>query len=385
MKKIALTLIFTILLAAPPVSFAKEWNEIFSVSGNVKGQMLKGTGSIIDDEKFAEMTTTGDYEVISGNKKYKINSIYGSYGTYADGNISYQVNYYTALNANSGPDIFVISGTTIDNKISVNGVRESEFKVLKREKRITDIETSGKTENLPTPEGEGVHYLYTTDWNNLFDTLEKKLIKISTTYTDGVGYYLNVFTYKKGGFENYKNCLKNKAMPFCFKKEGEKLIMAAKSQLGENVNFWILGGKNVQLLKCPKGMKKFIEKNDGYQFCYPKHGKVEKDKDSTVFASPNDKNLDTMGGITIKEFYGTPMDYLKTMELEGVISNIETFKNKMGLKGTLYEFGSGGAGEWGIIFQKPGTKMLYLLVYGFADAEDQEFLKALGDYFSFTK
>ena len=118
--------------------------------------------------------------------------------------------------------------------------------MLKKERRIREISTAGAVESLSTSPGSGVHYIYTTDWEDAFKNIDKKLVKISTTYGDGVSNYLGVFTYKKGGFKDYKIGFANAAMPFCFKKEGEKLVLAAKAQLGKRVSLWILGKPGTQ-------------------------------------------------------------------------------------------------------------------------------------------
>lgn len=381
-KYISVFILVIAFIMLPQVSFAATNKPIFFLTGPVKDLSLQGVGTVVDEAKFLEMTTADAYQITSGKKNYTINSLYATKGKYADGSFNYQINYYTALNANSGSNIFVLTGKFGEPIVSVNGAKGTPFKVYKKELSLIELPTAGETELVSTKPGQGVQYIYTTEWNDAFNDFEKQLVKISTTYEDTVG----VYTYKKDGFQNYATCVKSIAKPFCFKHVGNQLVFSARAQLGNVVSFWVTEKEKNKVVACPSATKKFVMNKEGYQFCYLEGGKVGFDGDSVgLLAANNVASGMFMGAVTVKEFKGTINDYLASLASDGVVANKKSIINKVKMYGVSYEFGSGGYGEQSAIFQNPITNKFYIISYPVNGKEDSEFLQMIIEYFSFLK
>lgn len=244
MKKILVSLVILGLFLQIPTTFAaSKWLKIFGFTSEssvplegmngYKYNLFTGTGTKLTTEKLTSMSDpSANYYILDGKKRLLINSLYWPFD-------ESRIVYYKRYEANSNP-VYTIQQLE-NGKVELTGTENGKVAVYKQKLDLKEVKTTGTIDDSVTMvlgEGEGVQPIYTTDWQEEFSNIEGKLSKISTIDTD-IDNRMFAFTYKKGGFGgDYDKCLKDKKMPFCFKKDGDKLVFSSRGQLSTNVSFW---------------------------------------------------------------------------------------------------------------------------------------------------
>lgn len=381
MKRFLLVVTVLVVFALPSQAFAaSKWQTVFT----------SGVDTNLDFDKLQELSSSGDYAVVNGDKRYEMKSIFvRNWKLLSDDFPLSEVFFYSDYNANGGKNIFGLhKNAKGEIEITSNGevgvaVNES-FKIQRKDLNLMEIVTSGKVEVLETAEGEGVQEVYTTPWKREFIKIQSSLVRMETVQLNGDKELRKfVFSYKKGGYGNYDQCIKNKAMPFCFKKDGKNLVMFSRGQLGDMVSFFFKNPKAALTdVTCAAGTSTFSSEELGIKFCYSK-GQVNGPEDGYVSIGAD--GIDGLGGqIEITTWNGSVLDYVKLAD--GVVSNLDSWINKNNLNVTGYEHGAGGWGGYEIIIQKPGTDQFALITYtGGQAALAQKFLKTIRNTFVFTK
>ncbi|GEM_PF-5451266 len=132
-------------------------------------------------------------------------------------------------------------------------------------------------------------------------------------------------------------------------------------------------------IKCAKNTVEFSDEKDGYLLCYAKKGEVKRWEYGVQFSAKKggDANGEYRGSIELKDFAGTPEEYITEMYGDEGISGKKKIRTKGGLTGIEFESYSGGGGGYEVLVRNPQEGKLLSFFYAGANKQQKLFVKGM--------